>query len=87
MYKNYFFLNRLATELNKELENCLLVSAFSQEKSKLVLEFHKSDVNKHLEISVEPGFPYLNLRESFNRAKKNTIDFFSEYLAFQTKTN
>ena len=80
MHKNYFFLNRLAVELNKELENCPLVAAFSQEKNKLVLEFQKPDNNKYLEISVEPGFPYLNLRESFKRAKKNTVDFFTEYL-------
>ena len=80
MHKNYFFLNRLAVELNTELENCLLVSAFSQEKNKLVLEFQKPDNNKYLEISAEPGFPYINLRESFNRAKKNTVDFFTEFL-------
>jgi predicted ribosome quality control (RQC) complex YloA/Tae2 family protein len=80
MHKNYFFLNRLAVELNKELENCALLTAFSQEKNKLVLEYQKKDHNKYLEISVEPGFPYLNLRESFNRAKRNTVDFFTEYL-------
>ncbi len=80
MHKNYFFLNRLAVELNKELENCSLVAAFSQEKNKLVLEFQKPDNNKYLEISAEPGFPYINLRESFNRAKKNTVDFFTEFL-------
>ena len=80
MHKNYFFLNRLAVELNKELENCSFVAAFSQEKNKLVLEFQKPDNNKYLEISAEPGFPYINLRESFNRAKKNTVDFFTEFL-------
>ena len=80
MHKNYFFLNKLVVELSKELENYSLVSAFSQEKNKLVLEFQKSNKPKCLEISVEPGFPYLNLKDTFNRAKKNTVDFFIEYL-------
>ncbi len=80
MYKNYFSLNRLALELNKELESCSLVTAFSQEKNKIVLEFIKSAEKMYLEVSVEPGFPYINLKKSFSRAKKNTIGFFTEYL-------
>ena len=80
MYKNYFSLNRLALELNKELESCSLVTAFSQEKNKIVLEFIKAAEKMYLEVSVEPGFPYINLKKSFSRAKKNTFGFFTEYL-------
>lgn len=80
MYKNYFFLNRLIIELNHALKDYVLNSAFSQEKNKLVLEFKNDGDIKFIEASVDPGFPYLNLRDSFSRAKKNTIDFFSEYL-------
>jgi predicted ribosome quality control (RQC) complex YloA/Tae2 family protein len=85
MNKNYFFLNRLVLELNKELENCSLVTAFSQEKNKLALEFTNKGMNKYLEVSVEPGFPYINLREAYSRAKKNTADFFNEYLPSKLK--
>ena len=80
MYKNYFFLNRFIVEINSILKDSLLLSAFSQEKDKLILEVKKDSEIKFLEISVNPGFPYINLKDSFYRAKKNTIDFFSEHL-------
>jgi predicted ribosome quality control (RQC) complex YloA/Tae2 family protein len=80
MYKNYFFLDRFVVEINSLLQNSHLLSAFSQEKDKLNLEIKKDDEIKYLEISVNPGFPYINLRDSFHRAKKNTADFFTEYL-------
>jgi predicted ribosome quality control (RQC) complex YloA/Tae2 family protein len=85
MNKNYFFLNRLALELNEELQNFSLVMAFSQEKDKLVLEFNDKETSRYLEVCVEPGFPYINLREAFSRAKKNTVDFFKEYLPSKLK--
>ncbi len=85
MYKNYFLLNRLAIELNFVLKNHALTSAFSQEKNKLILEFDISGNKKFLEVSVDPGFPYLTLKDSFNRAKKNTIDFFTEHLPAKLK--
>ncbi len=80
MYKNYFFLNRFVVEINSILKDSLLVSAFSQEKDRLILEIKKDREIKFLEISANPGLPYINLKESFHRAKKNTIDFFSEHL-------
>jgi predicted ribosome quality control (RQC) complex YloA/Tae2 family protein len=85
MNKNYFFLNRLALELNEELENCSLVMAFAQEKNKLVLEFKGKETSRYLEVFVEPGFPYINLKDAFSRAKKNTVDFFKEYLPSKLK--
>lgn len=80
MFKNYFILNRLILEIAAAIEGYSLVSAFSQEKDKLTLEFRKPDKSLFVEISVNPGFPYIVLKDNFNRAKKNTIDFFEEYL-------
>ena len=80
MYKNYFFLSRFIVEVNSILNDSVLVSAFSQEKDKLILEIKKERELKYLEISVNPGFPYITLRDTFHRAKKNSIDFFSGYL-------
>ena len=80
MYKNYFFLNRFIVEINSFLKKSLLISAFSQEKDKLVLEIKKDSGTGFLEISVNPGFPYINLKDSYHRAKKNTVDFFTEFL-------
>ncbi len=80
MYKNYFFLNRFIVEINSILKDSLLISAFSQEKDTLMLEIRKEREIKFLEISVNPGFPYITLKDSYNRARKNTISFFLDYL-------
>ena len=80
MYKNYFFLNRLVIELNDLLKNSKLVEAFSQEKDKLIFHFIDKKEDKYIEVSVNPGFPFLVIRQKFNRAKKNTVDFFNDYI-------
>lgn len=80
MYKNYFFLNRFILEANSVLEEYTINSIFTQEKDKLIFACRKKDAEKFIEISVEPGSPYITIKESFHRAKKNTIDFFSDYV-------
>ncbi len=79
MYKNYFILNRIVLELNSLLKDSLITEIFSQEKDKLVLKCEKDEGN-FIEISVNPGDPYITLRNEFHRARKNSIDFFSDFL-------
>ncbi len=78
MYKNYFFLNREIVELNKLLNGFSITSVFSQYKNLLTINCTKNEKKIFIEISTNPGDPYLHLRESFNRAKKNTVDVFGE---------
>lgn len=80
MYKNYFYLNRFSVETSAALKGYRLVSAFSQEKNKLVLEFVAGDNESYMEISVDPGFPFMMIKDNFNRAKRNSVDFFEDYL-------
>ncbi|MEJ2615720.1 MAG: NFACT RNA binding domain-containing protein [Ignavibacteriaceae bacterium] len=80
MFKNYFILNRLIIEFNNELNGFSITDIFSQEKDKLVFRCAHSSEEKYIEICVNPGFPYIALKSKFNRAKKNTIDFFTEGL-------
>lgn len=80
MIKNYFYLNRFAVELSTILKQFILVEAFSQDRDKIIFEFNNNDKNLFIEICVNPGFPYINLRENFHRAKKNTIGFFGNNL-------
>ncbi|MGE5497417.1 MAG: NFACT RNA binding domain-containing protein, partial [Syntrophothermus sp.] len=80
MYKNYFYLNRQIIELNEELQGSLLSESFSQEKDRLILAFSKDGSNKYLIISASQNEPYMHLRDEYHRAKKNTVDFFTEYL-------
>ncbi len=80
MFKNYFFLNRLIVEANKALQHSKITSIFSQEKDKLIIETERNHVNRFIEASVNPGFPYLVIKDAFNRAKKNTIKIFETIL-------
>jgi predicted ribosome quality control (RQC) complex YloA/Tae2 family protein len=77
MIRNYFYLNRYSIEINKILAGTKISQVFSQEKGKLVIACSKEDTKYFLEFSVIPGQSFVNLREKYSRAKKNTIDFFN----------
>lgn len=83
MFKNYFYLNRFTVDLSRLLNQFFLVEAFSQERDKIIFEFNKNGKKLFVEICVNPGFPYINLRENFHRAKKNTLGFFENKLPAQ----
>jgi len=80
MLQNYFFLNRLILELQPILKDSVIEEIFSQEKSKLFVVASKDGTVHYLELSVIPGNSYITLRQHFNRAKKNTVNFFEESL-------
>ena len=80
MIKNYFFLNRFIIEINDVLKDSAINSIFSQEKDILIIELIKNNKKYFIEISVNPGFPFITLKENYNRAKKNTIDFFEDLI-------
>ncbi len=77
MYKSYYYLNRLTLELNSLISGKKILSIFSQEKDRLILHLF-DDEDTFLEISVNHSEPYLNIRNRYSRAKKNTITFFDE---------
>ena len=80
MYKNFFFLIRFISEANNELLGFNLTDAFSQDKDKLILSFRSGESEKFIELCVNPGDPYIMLRDKFSRAKKNSISFFEKFL-------
>jgi predicted ribosome quality control (RQC) complex YloA/Tae2 family protein len=77
MYKSYYYLNRLILELNTVLTGKKIISIFSQEKDRLIIQLDGS-AELLIEISVNHSEPYINVRKRYSRAKKNTIEFFSE---------
>jgi predicted ribosome quality control (RQC) complex YloA/Tae2 family protein len=78
MIKNYFYLNRFVIEAGKILSGKKVYNIFTQEKDKLILEFGEEDEKMFLEMYVNPGQPHINIRTSYSRAKRNTIDVFPE---------
>jgi len=79
MINNYFFLVRFVKELQTKLTGCRLHSVFSQEKGKLLLSFTKNKNEVFVEFNTGTQLPYLQVRDSFHRAKKNTGSFFEEF--------
>jgi len=79
MYKSYYFLNRYIIELRQKLINHKVKEIFSQEKDKLIFHLY-GDKEIYLEISVNPGDPFINVKDKFNRARKNTVNFFPQLI-------
>ena len=79
MYKSYYFLNRYVIELGQKLINHKVKEIFSQEKDKLIFHLY-GDKEIYLEISVNPGDPFINVKDKFNRARKNTVNFFPQLI-------
>ncbi len=80
MFRNYFILNRFVLEANAWLKGYRIISAFTQEKDKLLFELSNGIQSKFLEISTSSHFEYITLRDNYSRAKRNTIDFFSSHI-------
>lgn len=74
MYKSYFFLNRLVLELQSLLIEKTIISCFSQEKDKLIIQTNSDEV--WIEVSVNHNEPFINIKSKYSRARKNTIDLF-----------
>ncbi len=66
--------------MNQELVGYTLVSCFSQNKGELVIEFNNEQQSFFIKASLLPQFCCLSFPESYNRARKNSIDLFNEIL-------
>ncbi len=85
MIKNYFILNRFVSETRDVLVGNVITEIFSQEKDQLVFRISSGSEDIFLEISANPALPYIRAADDFRRAKKNSIDFFEEYLPAEIK--
>lgn len=79
MFDNYFFLSRLTKELNNALQNHTLVHAFSQNRNEIVLEFQKYSSSKFLVFSFASLPPLIDLREKFDKARRNVAQLFEDW--------
>ncbi|NWF90774.1 MAG: fibronectin/fibrinogen-binding protein [Ignavibacteriaceae bacterium] len=86
MFKNYFTLNRHTIECNELLKGYTLIACFTQEKNKLVLHFKNDDRENFIEISTDHQTPYFLIKNRYNRAKKNTLSFFNNFLPSKLKS-
>lgn len=81
MFKNYFYLIRSVNELNYLLKGGKIYEIYSQEKNKLFIKMPSNDFPaRHLILSVNPHNPYLLVKNNHQKAKKNVVQFFNDYL-------
>jgi len=76
MVTHYFTLHALSRELDALLAGARITEIFSQQKNELQIGVEKSGRAPCLCISIDPVLNYCFLRESYARAKKNSVDLF-----------
>lgn len=81
MFHHFIFIQRLAHQLNQELQNAILVACFSQQKDELILGFSKPDQSDfYIKASLEPQINLLSFPVGFHRARKNSVELFTSIL-------
>lgn len=80
MFHNYFFLKRLASELEKELKGLVLLECFSQNKDELILGFGDGEKEFRVRANLDANVSLLSFPDDFARAGKNSVDLFSVLL-------
>ncbi|WKN43967.1 NFACT family protein [Tunicatimonas pelagia] len=82
MHHNYYFLRQLTNVLRDQLLGWKLGACFSQNKDELILGFYHASNQKELFIKAHFAsyFCCLQFPVQFHRAKRNSIDLFSQLL-------
>ncbi|MCP4458475.1 MAG: DUF814 domain-containing protein [Cytophagales bacterium] len=78
MYHTWFFQKRLAEALNSEITGLQLLACFSQQKDELILSFGDQHREVHIRADMGSQAGILSFRDSFSRARKNSVDLFEE---------
>lgn len=80
MFHNYFFLKRLANELDFVLKEFEFLECFSQNKDELILGFSNKDESLYIRANLDPQISLLHVSDDFRRAKKNSVDLFRQLI-------
>ncbi|MEP2024304.1 MAG: NFACT RNA binding domain-containing protein [Reichenbachiella sp.] len=78
MQFNYYFLKALSVELSKNLIGKNISAVFSQNKDELILCFNGQGEAYYIKANLDSQSSLLSFPHTFARAKKNSIDLFTE---------
>lgn len=78
MHNNYYFLKQLSARLAEELKGFQLVEAFSQNKNELIIGFARQAEEFYIKAHLNPAFCCLSFPADFSRARKNSVDLFTD---------
>ena len=82
MQNNYYLLKQLSDQLKRKILGWKLMSCFSQNKDELVLEFGKGNDRFYINAVLPQDLTCLVFPSQYHRARKNSINLFSEALGF-----
>ncbi len=80
MHNNFYFLRQLSLQLKHELIGYKIGEIFSQAKNELVIALYKNQQEKYIKAHLEPSFCCLSFPETFNRARRNSVDLFQDII-------
>lgn len=80
MQNNFYFLRKFSQELAHKLAGMRIFTCFSQNKDELIIGFAASNEKKdvYIRASLLSDFACLNVVTDFQRAKKNSVDLFTD---------
>lgn len=80
MHNNFYFLRQLSAELGNNLKDSVVSECFSQNKDELIIRFETRAKSFFIKASLRSDFSCLSFPADFNRARKNSVDLFSELI-------
>ncbi|MBX2965957.1 MAG: DUF814 domain-containing protein [Cyclobacteriaceae bacterium] len=83
MHNNYYLLRLLSSELESTLTGTVVSECFSQSKDELIIRFETTSSPFFIKASLLADFCCLSFPHEFNRARKNSVDLFSELIGLR----
>lgn len=80
MHNNFYFLKQLTAVLPDVLQGSAVSECFSQSRDELILRFEKPSNEFIIKVSLQPQFCCLSFPDHFDRARRNSVDLFSEVI-------
>lgn len=86
MHNNYYFLRKLAAQLETILTGSVISECFSQHKDELIVRFEIKERSFYIKASLQSEFCCLAFPADFSRARKNSVDLFETIIGRQVTT-
>lgn len=80
MHNNFYFLRQLSALLESKLKDAVISECFSQSKDELILRFETTTGSFVIKASLLPSFSCLSFPDNFQRARKNSVDLFTQLI-------
>jgi predicted ribosome quality control (RQC) complex YloA/Tae2 family protein len=80
MHQNYYFLRQLSKALQQKVAGMELATCFSQQKNELILGFCNAAEEFYIKAALLPEGAYLAFPDEFQRARRNSVDLFTELI-------